>query len=1253
MSDSVNVELSVQEFERESHEPEGGWAMRHAAFLAERLAILGPKNDEADDESDNMEVAATPLDRDFSKAAISEMANAYFAQRKMHLDQLKTSFDVGALGSGYSPTPSREAYRTNQWISVGPAVVRKGQSGTHPAVSGRIRGIAPAADGHTVYVASANGGVWKSTDGGSHWVPLMNKFDLNPLTKKSDTLACGALALDPNNPQQLFVGSGEGGGGEYMGVGPVVSSDGGKNWQTETSSPDLKGYAFYELAVDPNNTSRVIGATTNGLYLREPKPGSSPQTYQWERHALGGQNHAVTSVVVSSKSGVLTFYAASNSVVYSSTDGKSWAALGTGFPAGAGRVTLATPKNQAASLALYALVQNGDVWHLVGSNWKKISGVPNCVPNGQGDYDLAMTVNPGNHNQIFLGGDTVSSGGDWSAALYRVDVNAAQSTASYQYIGNSVHPDVHAIVFVPGDSNKMWVGCDGGLFYTNKASTTNQQVFNRLFEPKNAGLSTMTVNWVAQHPYHDAVLFASNQDNGATRYVGDEAWQMGFEGDSGRAVFNWDDPYRILVTYVYASINRSKTAGGNGSFLDDVSVPLYYVSKNDKESTLFYSPFIGTPINRNAKSEANIVAFGSSRPWISSDFGNSWKSIPHNAYSQDNLTYKENNQTYIELIRSLCFATAKKLYVGTYWSGQVYRFDQDLNGRWTKTRLDNKGNRQRLPINGAAITSIAVDPVDKSGNSIYVTFAGQGDYRHVWHFDGSVWEARSGPAAGDKRSLLDVQHNSILVDPYPIIHQVSKVVDASNSSPIKITTEIPHGLRTGDTVRLHNIVGNGNANGVHTVTIPAGEVSDKVFLLDGTTGNGTYSRSGIVDREIHPLYVAADIGIWRSLDGGATWHPYSYGLPDAAVIDLKIFPPPGPNGSPSPRQSGDSTVRLLRAATYGRGVFEHSLDASVRLVPAIDSTSSTGEPYFFYKNEITYNYTRGKILLASNPDGTGEHDVDDAIRITVNGVQKWDYDYSHGNHGVRSDPPKEVSSFFQRGENKILVELYDKYPVMRYCSSFYLVRQDREVELYVRKNILDRGRYDLPIDSHHEPINLNDPINKGKKLSWHDGPDVKVSLTNHSSAKINFYQFAEQEDDSQNQGVTSGSARLYVQVHNLGIKKAVSAKVTILQAALTGGQPPALPAGYTQQVAAGQPISGNGWSTLGTLTTPSEVTMAIETRVPQVVSLDKTAQGGEGCILILLSHPEDLFENTETDVKKLCIGERKASVKFTKFQLVP
>jgi len=833
-------------------EPEEGPLARQRAFLEERLARLRPA-EEAEPEGEEPErsevldaltAAAPPPAAAGGPPGQPDRRELIRQYRRRQRDKLEkegggpapeadakegprdgngegTSGNPSSLAAGAEVPQPPVPPPADNWIPIGPSVVRQGQGGVKPPTSGRTVGVAVAPGGTRAYVATANGGVWSSDDSGANWRPLMEAWDLNPTTAASDSLACGAVAIVPGPPDRVYVGSGEGDGGAFNGVGPVVSFDGGTNWATEpvaAGSPALAGSAFYALAVDPADGDRVVAGTRQGVYRREPDGAGG---FHWAQKTMGATTW-VPSVVVARQGTTTTFYAARwFGPVFSSTDGSTWNVVGTGFPsANVGRVGLAVqPGNPNV---LYALVVRGDNGHLHGlyrldladGTWRQVTGVPAQIfgPNptgGQGTYDLVVAVDPNNVNRIYLGGATVLSGGDWSAALYRGDVTVSGATVSTTstFIGNSVHADIHTMAFAPGDSSKLWVGCDGGVFYS-----TNPGGSGDIFQPRNTGLATLTLEHLGQHPTEDAVLFCGSQDNGGQRFTGEEAWLYSSGGDAGFQLVNWNDPYRVLSTYVRGSIRRSTNGGARYSYAD-VNVPL-----STGEQVLFYAPIAGTPRNPAAPAEADIVAFGSIRPWISTTFGGGWASVPGGTLAGDSL----NGQ-----IRSLAFASATRLYAGTM-SGGVYRFDQ-AGGSWTRTQIDTMGGANALLLAGP-VTDIAVDPADATGGSIYITFGGSGDYRHVWHFDGTQWQQRSGPAAGDVASLLDVQANAIAVDP---------------ANPTDV-------------------------------------------------------------------YVGADIGVWRSTNGGGAWASFSEGLPDAGVMDLALHAP----------------RRLLRAATHGRSVYERTLDAA-------------------------------------------------------------------------------------------------------------------------------------------------------------------------------------------------------------------------------------------------------------------------------------------------------------------------------------
>ena len=819
----------------EQPEPDGGPGERARAFLEERLTPLqeiDPTSDqprpapladpvpEASDQppASNRGTAVRqprPLSEDRQPPALPDRRRLIRQYRERQNESIepgtpRTPRDTLGAAPPMPPTPPP----ANNWIPIGPSVVRQGQGGVKPPTSGRTPAIAPVPGGNRCYVGAANGGVWRTEDGGANWISLMDAFDLNPTQQASDSLAVGALAVVPGasaNSDRVYVGSGEGPGGAYFGVGPIISLDGGQSWNTEPvapGSPALAGSAFYALAVDPANPDRVVGATRQGIYRREPAGSGS----HWARKTAPGAGTAVaSSAVVARTGGVTTFYAAFwGGPVYSSTDGHTWTAIGTGFPAGIGRVTLAVQDNNPT--VLYAFLADGRLYRLdtAAGNWRQVTAIPAPVDlvRNQGWYDLAIAVAPSNVNRVYLGGATVLSGGDWSGALYRCDltVTAGSITSANTYIGNSVHADIHKIIFTPGSSTQMWVGCDGGVYRTDNAAATGD-----IFASLNKGLQTLSMNYLAQHPTEDAVVFCGTQDNGGERFTGEELWLYSSGGDSGYFVVNWNDPYRVVDTYVYGSVRRSTTGGTRYSY-SDVAVPLAA-----GEGVLFYAPLVGAPVNAGTPADAEILAFGSVRPWISTSFATTWQSIPNNTLAGDQL-----NAT----IRSLTFASATRLYAGTT-AGGVYRFDRS-GATWTRTQINTIGGASALTLAGV-VTDIAIDRADVSGSSVYITFGGSGNFRHVWHFNGAQWNARSGPAAGSPAALLDVQHNAIVVDP----------------------------------------------------------------------GNPSH------------LYVGADIGIWRSTDGGANWSVFSDGLPDAAVLDLQLH---------NPR-------RILRASTHGRGVFERTLDS--------------------------------------------------------------------------------------------------------------------------------------------------------------------------------------------------------------------------------------------------------------------------------------------------------------------------------------
>jgi hypothetical protein len=685
--------------------------------------------------------------------------------------------------------------------------------GERQPVAGRVAGITVGPGGNVVYAASANGGVFRSTDGALTW-NAMDSIDLDPRSPASASLICGAIVIDPANPNRVFVGTGEGATHHYFaeritgalpayrGVGVLKTDDGGSNWAVEPSSPDLSGQAFFALALNPVDPETLVAATTAGLYRRMTKQGGQ---FEWVRVADG----VFSSTAVASAGGVTRFFCArwqqdgdsQPGDVLSSPDATNWLPAGTAFPSDAGRISLAVqPGNPELVYALVARTNSKLLGlfrlDIASASWKQVSGIPNVLPSAQGNYDLAIAVDPERANIVYLGGSYDADG----ASIWRCDIQLAGSqyrVASQASVGQHAHSDVHALVHSPGNPNELWCGCDGGVFLNRDPRGTGK------FTAQNNGLACLCCNFIAQHPTDPSIIVTGLQDNGTALKTG-SFWRHVQDGDGGYCVINWADPDQVLV-FSNGRVFRS-TSGGKTH--DSWSQPNFWGWKTMTQ------PIVTLPFDPANTADAQIVATAVGRDVrISEDFGKSWPPAPAFKVPAD-----------AGSIFALAFASRTRLFIGTT-GGQVFVADRTA-GPWQVERCF--GQTGHLGVSGV-ITDIALDWGDHARTSIYVAFgaiasqtpAGQGGTARVWWFDGKDWQPRSGTAPN---TLLNVEHNALAVD---------------RQSP-------------------------------------------------------------------NNLYVGADIGVWRSADGGQNWEVFQNGLPDAPVFDLQIHP----------------SQRLLRAATHGRGVYE-------------------------------------------------------------------------------------------------------------------------------------------------------------------------------------------------------------------------------------------------------------------------------------------------------------------------------------------
>lgn len=387
-----------------------------------------------------------------------------------------------------------------------------------PYRGGRTRALSGVPSQPNVfYIGVVNGGVWKSTDYGRTWQPI---FDDQP------TGSIGAIVVSPSDPNVIYVGSGEGLHRPDLSVGDGIykSTDAGKTW-THLGLRD--GQQISQMAIDPRNPDRLFVAVVGHPYGPNPERGiyrSTDGAKTFEKVLSRNDNVGASGVVID-PSDPNTVYASlwearegpwengswngNGGGIFKSTDGgTSWNQLAGGLPAGIIQAYVAIapsdPKRLFASVAvketvdLYTSSDAGATWQIATTDPRprsRIGGGDLCIPifdpknpdvlyvvstvtwkstdggktwtgfrgaPGGDDYQN-IWINPNDPNTIFITSDqgaiiTVNGGQAWSswynqstAQMYHV---AADNAFPYRLCGGQQESG-SACIFSRGNDGEI------------------------------------------------------------------------------------------------------------------------------------------------------------------------------------------------------------------------------------------------------------------------------------------------------------------------------------------------------------------------------------------------------------------------------------------------------------------------------------------------------------------------------------------------------------------------------------------------------------------------------------------------------------------------------------------------------------------------------------------------------------------------------------------------------------------------------
>jgi len=498
-----------------------------------------------------------------------------------------------AMGQYFDQVKNSPESPNGNWAFLGPTNVPTNGGG-----AGRSNFIRfDPNNSNTVFTGSPGGGLWKSTNSGSSWT--------NWNTDNLPVIGCSDIAIDPTNSNVMYLATGDGDASDTYSIGVLKSTDGGINWNTTGLNWTVtQGRVIRKLIINPSSTSTIIAATSNGIY-RTTNGGTS-----WTQVQTG------SFYDLEFKPGTPNTVYATTDQFYKSTDGgATWTQITAGVPAAnlVNRLAIGvTPANANYVYILASLQSNSGFQGMYrstdsGTNFSTQSTTPNILgwdnggdSGGQGWYDLSIAVSPTNANEVFTGGVNV-----WRST----NGGAAWTLNAHWYGGYSkpyVHADIHDLIFVPGSSTTVWVGCDGGVFRTTNNGTAYTDLSNGLQIGQMYCLGTSATN--------ANINLTGWQDNGTNR-LSSGAWARVIGGDGMECIIDHSNANTMYGELYYGNIRKS--TNGGGSFATIVNTGGAGVHGNGN----WVTPYVMHPSN------AQTLLVGKGALYRTTDGGTNWTTL--------------------------------------------------------------------------------------------------------------------------------------------------------------------------------------------------------------------------------------------------------------------------------------------------------------------------------------------------------------------------------------------------------------------------------------------------------------------------------------------------------------------------------------------------------------------------------------------------------------------------------------------------
>ena len=494
------------------------------------------------------------------------------------------------------------------------------------AVGGRIADIAVnPLDKSTWYVAVGSGGLWKTTNAGTTWAPV---FD------EQKSFSIGTVALDPSNPDVVWVGTGENVSGRHVGWGSgiYVSRDAGKTWEHKGLE---RSEHIGKILMHRDYPGSLIVAAEGPLWSAGGQRGlfrTSDGGDTWEQILEIDEHTGVTDVEID-PSDPKTLYAAafqrrrhvwgymgggSGSGIYKSTDGgDSWREITTGLPSGdIGKIGIAvTPAN--AEL-VYATIEAADGQQGFyrstdkGESWERRNGY---ISGGTGPHYYQEIEASPTEEDIVIQMDV----------FYQITTDGG---ASFDNLGTGreKHSDNHALWIDPDNTLHMLSGTDAGLYETFDRGTTWRHFPNM---PISQFYKVAVSN---REPFYD--ILGGAQDLGTlwgpartlnTEGVRNSDWLIPMGADGYGVQIDPSDPDIMYLMTQQGNLFRTDAKSWESLQIQPQPAPGDAPERWNWDSPILISPH-----------DSDRLYFASQRLWRSEDRGDNWNAISEDLTTNTN-----------------------------------------------------------------------------------------------------------------------------------------------------------------------------------------------------------------------------------------------------------------------------------------------------------------------------------------------------------------------------------------------------------------------------------------------------------------------------------------------------------------------------------------------------------------------------------------------------------------------------------------